>query len=74
MKRSCYCAEVCDGEFNKKHMGVTLFSVQFCVHEKMLNLLCDKGTKFVLRCWGLLLENFRAMGTTFEKSQKPMTL
>ena len=34
----------------------------------MLNTLCIKGTKFVLRCWGLLLEDFRAMVRSFKTS------
>ena len=28
MKQSCYFAEVCDREFNNKHIGVNLFSLQ----------------------------------------------
>ena len=33
MKQSGLFAKVCDGEFNKKDIGVNLFSVQLCVHE-----------------------------------------
>ena len=32
----------------------------------MLNILCEEGTKFASRCWGLLLENFRAIGRSFD--------
>ena len=45
MKQSCYFAKSCDGEFNKKHIGVKLFSLQPCVHEKMLKMLRENGTK-----------------------------
>ena len=54
MKQSCYFAKLCDGEFNKKLIGVKL------------KTLCEKGTQFVSRCWGLLLEDFRAIGRTFD--------
>ena len=40
----------------------------------MLNILCIKGTKFVLRCWGLLLEDFRAMAKSFKKVPKKQIL
>ena len=33
VKLPCYFAKLCDGEFNKKHLGVNLFSLQHCVHE-----------------------------------------
>ena len=64
MKQSCYFAKVCDGELNKKHIGVNLFSLQLCVHEKILS---EKGAKLVPRCWGLLLENFRTIARSFDK-------
>ena len=56
MKHSCYFAKVCDGEINKKQIRVNLFSLQLCVHGY---ILCEKGTKLVLRCKGLILEDFR---------------
>ena len=31
--QSCCFAEVCDGEFNKKAHGVTLFSLQLSIRE-----------------------------------------
>ena len=74
MKQSCYFAKICDGEFNKKPIGVNLFSLQFCLHEKMLKIMCEKCTKFVSRCWGLLLEDVRAIGRCFDKSRKPIIL
>ena len=33
MKQSYYFAKVCDGELNKKHIGVNLFLLHHCVHE-----------------------------------------
>ena len=48
MKQSCYFVKLCDGEFNKKHIGVTLFSLQLCVRELILKM-CGKGTKYVSR-------------------------
>ena len=33
----------------------------------MLKILCEKGTKFVSRCLGLLLENFRSILRSFDK-------
>ena len=33
VKQSCYFAQVCSWKFNKKHMGVTLFSLQLSVRE-----------------------------------------
>ena len=33
VQRSCYFAKVCDREFNKKHVGLNLFSLQLFVHE-----------------------------------------
>ena len=35
----------------------------------MLTISNEKCTKYVSRCWGLLLENFRAIGRGFDKSQ-----
>ena len=67
MKQSCYFVKICDGEFNTKHTGVNLFSLQLCLHEKMKiahNLFQDIA--------GLLFDSFRAIGRSFEKSQKPM--
>ena len=49
MQQSCYFAKVCHGEFNKKGIGVNLFSLQLCVDEKRLTILCEKGTEFVSR-------------------------
>ena len=54
MKQSCYFAKVCDREFNKKHIGVNLFSLQLCVHEYRLIILCEKYTKFVLKILGII--------------------
>ena len=59
MQESCYFAKVCDREFNKNHIEVNLFSLQLCVHEKGLTILCEKGTKFVSRCWKLITEDSR---------------
>ena len=56
VKQSCYFVKICDGEFNKKHTGINLFSLQFCLHEIFLNILHETSTKCVSRCWGLLLE------------------
>ena len=55
VKQSCYFAKVIDEELNKKHIGVNIFSLQLCVHEQILNVLCEKGTKLFSRCLGLLL-------------------
>ena len=74
MEKSCYFANICDAAFNKKHIGVNLFSSQLCVHEQMLNLFCEKGRKFVSKYWGLLLEDFRAIARSFDKSRKLMIL
>ena len=52
MKQSYYFAKLCDGDSNKKLIGVNLFSLQFCVPEYMLKILCEKGTKFVSRFRG----------------------
>ena len=30
VEQSCYFAILCDSEFNKKHMGFNLFSLQHC--------------------------------------------
>ena len=70
MKQSGYFAKICYDEFSRKHIGVNLFSLQLCLHELMLKIMCKKGTKFVSRCWELLLEDFRAIGS-FDQSQKP---
>ena len=59
MSQSCYFAKVCDGELKKKHIGVSLFSLQLC--EKMLKIVCEKGTKHVSRYWGLLREDSRVI-------------
>ena len=61
MKQSCYFAKVCNREFNKKHIGVNLFSSQLCLHEYMLTSFCDKGIKCVSICCGLLLEESGAI-------------
>ena len=66
MKQSSYFANVCDREFNKKHIGVNIFSLQLCVHEYRLIILRGKGTNFVSRCRGLLLENSGAIGISFD--------
>ena len=44
MKHSCYFAKVIDEVLNKKHRGVNIFSLQLCVHEQILNVLCENGT------------------------------
>ena len=74
MKQSCCFAEACGRDFNKKHMGVNKLLLQLCVHEYKLTTLCEKGTQFVSRCWGLLLEISGAIGRSFDKSRKLMTL
>ena len=44
----------------------------------LLKILREKGTKFVPRCWGggggggVLFENFRMIGRSFDKSRKPL--
>ena len=43
-QQSCYFAKVCAREFNKKHIGVNLFSLQLCIHEKRLTVLSEKKT------------------------------
>ena len=65
-----FFARVCDVEFTITHIGVNLFSLHLCVCEYMLNILCEKGTEFVSRCWGLLLEDFGAIARSFDKSRK----
>ena len=69
MKQSCYFAKYV--MVSSAKIGVTLFSLQLCVHDYMLKILCEK---LVSRCWGLLLEVFRAIGTSFDKPRKPMIL
>ena len=51
-----FFCKICDGEFNKKHIGVTLFSLQLCVHEYMLIILCEKGTKLFQDAGGYFLK------------------
>ena len=70
VKQSCYFVKICEREFNKKHIGVNLFSLQLCVHEKRMTILCEKGTKFVSRCSGLHTGDSRS----FDKSRKLMIL
>ena len=62
-----YC-ELCDGEFNKRHIGINILSLQLCVHEKMLTIVCAKDTTFVSRCCGLLLEDSGVIARSFDKS------
>ena len=54
VKQSYNFAKVCDREFSKKHLGVDLFSYR-------LTILCRRDTTLVLRCWGLLPEDFGAI-------------
>ena len=54
------------------HIGVNSFSLQLCVHVYMLTILKEKCTKFVTRCWGLLLEEFRAIASSFGESRNLM--
>ena len=61
MKQSCYFAKVCDGDFKKNHIGVNIFLLQLCLYDEILKVLCEKCTKHVSKCWGLLLENFRVI-------------
>ena len=42
VKHSGYVAKVCDGDFNKKHVGIDLFSLQFCVYKLVLKIFCKK--------------------------------
>ena len=72
MEQSCYFAEVCDHEFNKKHIRVNLFSLQLWLHEYRLTILYEKWTRFVSRCGGLLLEDSGVIARCFEKSRKLM--
>ena len=39
VKQSCYFAIICNGEINKKHMGVTLFH-----YSKFLEIMCEDET------------------------------
>ena len=66
MKQACNFAKVCDREVNQKYIGVIIFSLQLCVHEYRLKILCENGTKCVSRYWGLLLENSGAIGRRFD--------
>ena len=68
MKQSCYFAKVCDCEFNKKYICVNFFSLQLCLHEYMLTILCHKDIKCVSICWGLLLEDSGAIARSFDIS------
>ena len=43
MKQSCYFAQVCDPEYNKKNIRVNLFSLQCCVHEYRLTILGEEA-------------------------------
>ena len=63
------CAKVCDREFNKKHIGVNLISLQFCVHEKGWQLFAKIGTKFVL-----FPGDSRAIARSLDESRKLMIL
>ena len=45
VKQSGCFAKIGDGEFNKKHIGVNLFSLQLA----MLKILWEKGTKLVAK-------------------------
>ena len=56
VKQSCYFANVCDREFNKKHIGVNLFSLQLCLHEYTFTILCDKGITCVQDVWDYFLK------------------
>ena len=73
MKQSWFYAKVCDGEFNKKHMGVNLFHCNFVSVNKFEHF-CAKGTIFVSRCWGLLLEDFGIIARSFDKWRMLMAL
>ena len=57
MRQACYFAEVCDGEFNEKHIGITLFPLHICVREQMMKIICEKGTQSVSICWGYFLKS-----------------
>ena len=74
MKQSCYFTKVCDREFNIKHIVVNLFSLQLCVHEYRLTILCERSIKVVSRCWGLFLEDSRVIVRSLDKSRKLMIL
>ena len=74
MKQSCYFAKVCDREFNKKHIGVNVFSLQLCVHAYRLTISYEYDTNVVSICWGLLLEDSTATAGSFHKSYKLMAL
>ena len=74
MKQSCHFAKVCDVEFKKKHIGSSYFHCNFiymCTRVDV-EILCEKGTKYVSRCWGILLEDFRVIAGSFDWSQKLM--
>ena len=51
VKQSCYFAIICNGEINKKHMGVTLFHCNFVYVNKYRNVFV-KGHKFFLKDFG----------------------
>ena len=70
MKQSCYFVKVCDRKFNKKHIGV----IYFIVTLYRLTNLRERETKDVSICWGLLLEDSRAIGISFDTSRKLLIL
>ena len=70
VKQSCYFVKICDGEFNKNTQGSTFFHSNFVYMKKMLNILHENSAKCVSRCWGLLVEDFRAIWRSFDKSLK----
>ena len=74
VEQSCYFAKICDDELHLKDIGVKLFSWQLFLHEYMLRKMCENSTTFVSRCLGLLLEDFRSIGRSFDKSRKLMIL
>ena len=57
MKQSCYLAKVCDGEFNKEHIGSLYFQFNCVYMNKCSKFYVKKCTKLVLRCWGLVLDD-----------------
>ena len=55
VKQSCYFAKLCDREFNIKHIGVNLFSLQLgCTW--IVKILFEIGRIFVSRCWGYFMQ------------------
>ena len=71
MKQPCYLAKICDGEFNKTHIRVNLFSLQLCLQEEMLKIECEKDTPFVSRTGGYFLKISGRYGEVLISNENP---